>query len=133
MEQREFSVTLADYTITLTALQLGRDLFVSITGGDVPHIGTLTSYAKEGVLSLQQFPSHSGRVHKDNVLAERVLTTIKPYLQGNCVLTAGVHVDGITKEQIQASFTMVDQLAEKLAQWLKTEQIMTPLPQYKKS
>ncbi|WP_338087223.1 hypothetical protein [Ligilactobacillus apodemi] len=32
MEQREFSVTLADYTITLTALQLGRDLFVSITG-----------------------------------------------------------------------------------------------------
>ncbi|MSE05386.1 amino acid decarboxylase [Lactobacillus salivarius] len=118
----EFSISNTGYTIKLTANFINRDLNVAITGGDVPHIGTVTTYDKEREQKeVVRFPSHDGRFHKDDVLADRLLEKIKDGLPGNCVITTGVHVDYITTEQIHASFGMVDELGEKLKSWISIQ------------
>lgn len=63
-----------------------------------------------------KFANHDGRTHKDIFLAERFAKDIEDQLPG----TAGVHIDGITEEQIDASFPMTDQLAKQVLAWVRT-------------
>lgn len=113
-----FTNKLADYEIKLQAEWIGNDLFLCLFGGDTPHIGTVTTFSRDTEKQVQRFPSHDGRFHKDDVLAELLLKQIVAELPGNCIITAGVHVDHISQEQIQASFSMTAELAEALQRWL---------------
>lgn len=129
-----FQVTECGYTIELSAHFIGDDLLVEISGGTHPHIGTITTCSKETVgKEVIRFPSHSGRFHKDDILADIVLEEIGNQLPQNCVITSGVHVDGITQEQIQAAFSMTQALAKKLAYWLREEHKQVDKPCYKSS
>lgn len=107
-----FTIKKADYEITLKAEWIGNDLLLCLYGGDTPHIGTVTTFS--GDTQIQRFPSHDGRFHKDDVLAKILLGRIQSIIPGNCVITAGVHVDHISKEQIEASFPMTEELADEL-------------------
>lgn len=119
MEKIVLTQTQEDYTITLTACLINKDLLLTITGGDVPHIGTVTTYTQEThTTECIRFPSHDGRFHKDDVLATKVLKNIQAALPGNCVITVGVHVNHITPSQIRASFIMVNNLSSQLYTWL---------------
>lgn len=106
------------YEITLKAEWIGNDLLLSLYGGDTPHIGTVTTFSS-GETQVQRFPSHDGRFHKDDILAKILLEKIQSIIPGNCVITAGVHVDHISKEQIEASFPMTEELADELSHWIK--------------
>lgn len=106
------------YEITLKAEWIGNDLLLSLYGGDTPHIGTVTTFSSRET-QVQRFPSHDGRFHKDDVLAKILLERIQSAIPGNCVITAGVHVDHISKEQIEASFPMTEELADVLSHWIK--------------
>ncbi len=113
---KTFTSKQAGYQITLRAEWIGNDLILCLFGGDTPHIGTVTTFSSEK--QVQRFPSHDGRFHKDDVLADLILETIASKIPGNCVITAGVHVDHISKQQIEAAFSMTDELAATLALWL---------------
>lgn len=80
-----------------------------------------------------RFPSHSGRFHKDDVLADVLLEEIAELLPQNCVITSGVHVDGISKEQIAGAFEMTKELASKIGTWLKIEKSPISHPKYQKN
>lgn len=112
-----FTSKKADYEITLRAEWIGNDLMLTLYGGDTPHIGTVTTFSS-GETQVQRFPSHDGRFHKDDVLAKLLLERIQSIIPGNCVITAGVHVDHISKEQIEASFPMTEELANELVLWI---------------
>ena len=79
-----------------------------------------------------RFPSHSGRFHKDDVLADVLLEEIAELFPQNCVITSGVHVDGVSKEQIVGAFEMTKKLASKIAIWLKHEKSPISHPKYQK-
>lgn len=128
-----FEVTGYGYSIQAQVDYIGADLFIQLTGGSHPHIGTVTTYCKENVdKQVVRFPSHSGRFHKDDVLADVLLEEIAELLPQNCVITSGVHVDGISKEQIAGAFEMTKGLASKIATWLKNEESPTSHPKYQK-
>ena len=128
-----FEVTDYGYSIQAQVDYIGADLFIQLTGGSHPHIGTVTTYCKENVdKQVVRFPSHSGRFHKDDVLADVLLEEIAELLPQNCVITSGVHVDGISKEQIAGAFEMTKGLASKIATWLKNEESPTSHPKYQK-
>ncbi|MBX8938129.1 amino acid decarboxylase [Enterococcus gilvus] len=127
---KTFTSKQADYAITLQAEWIGNDLFLCLFGGDTPHIGTVTTFSSETEKHVQRFPSHDGRFHKDDVLAELLLKPIAAEIPGNCVITAGVHVDHISKEQIEASFSMTAELAEALKLWL-LKHTLAKAPLYK--
>ena len=128
--QQHFLTSAAGYLIAADARLLNRDLSVSLSGGDVPHIGGVLTYDRQAdQVQEVRFASHDGRHHKDILLARRFFTLVKPTLPGNACFSAGVHLNGISPRQIQASFTMVDCLARQVQQWLRSHRDFKQ-PQY---
>lgn len=130
MSTNVFEVTKAGYSIQAEVTVIGNDLLIALTGGDTPHIGTITWWNQTGDSDTTRFPSHHGRLHKDDVLSEVLLKQLKPLLPGTCVITAGVHINGITQEQIAASFSMAEELGKRMASWLKDYDFQTKEPVY---
>ena len=78
-------------------------MFIQLTGGSHPHIGTVTTYCKENAdKQVVRFPSHSGRFHKDDVLADVLLEEIAELLPQNCVITSGVMLTVLAKNKLLA-------------------------------
>ncbi len=131
MEQRKrFATTQEAFTMQADVQVIGQDLLITIIGGDTPHIGTVTAYAKETDEQTIRFPSHDGRFHKDDVLAQSLLAVIKEELPGNCLITSGVHVDHITNAQIHASFPMAENLGRQILAWLQKQTFNSKAPIY---
>ena len=126
----EFSVTQENYTMKAQVTIIGKDLFIAITGGDNPHIGTVTTLTKNTAMETIRYPSHDGRLHKDDVLATRIGKMIKDDLPGSCTITAGVHVNHISKKQIMVSGMMAKNLGEQIKNWLQTTDFDAPNPVY---
>ncbi|HEL2051561.1 TPA: amino acid decarboxylase [Streptococcus suis] len=128
-----FRVSGKGVEITADMTFIGKDLIVVMSGGDVPHVGTVTTWSIDEKKSTTiQFPSHSGRYHKDHILAELVIEKIKSDVVGNVVITSGVHIDGIRPEQIQESLSLAVQLGQKIKAWVNSNSITYREPIYKK-
>lgn len=126
----QFSTIQENYTMIADVEVIGKDILIKITGGDTPHIGTVTTLTKDSELQTIRFPSHDGRLHKDDVLAIRIGKIIQENLPGSCTITAGVHVNHITKKQIMVSGQMAQNLGEKIKDWLEVTDFDTPEPIY---
>lgn len=133
MAQTKVTIQDVGFEMSAEAQQIGSDLLITLVGGDTPHIGTVTTLSNKQQKETIRFESHSGRFHKDDVLAEKILELIAPYIPGTCVITSGVHVNGITKEQIQASFSMAENLGQQLVEWLKKNPFDFEAPIYKQN
>lgn len=131
MLEKTFNVKQENYTISANCQLINQDLLVGLTGGNVPHIGGIVSW--DGKAKKQEeirFASHDGRIHKDIFLAEKFAEEIEHELPGNLCVTAGVHVDGITQEQIEASFPMTQELAKQVLAWVKVNTQNVKKPEY---
>lgn len=98
------------------------DLLINLYGGNVPHVGGVVTFdhktRKETTI---KFASHDGRIHKDIFLAQRLAQYLEKKLPGNLVINAGVHIDGITKQQIDDSFNMTDEIGKQILNWVNKE------------
>ncbi|ADX70179.1 hypothetical protein [Lactobacillus helveticus] len=131
MLAKTFKVAKEDYEISADVLLENKDLLVSLTGGDIPHLGGVVTFDfKSKKISKTFFESHDGRKHKDIFLAEQFAEKIKDHLNGNLCVTAGVHIDGITEKQIDASLVMVDELAQAVLNWQNEKIKQARTPQY---
>jgi len=126
----KFSITQENYTISAKVEIVGKDLFIEVTGGDNPHIGTVTTLTKDTEMQTVRFPSHDGRFHKDDVLATRIGKIIQADLPGSCTITTGVHVNHISKKQIFASDEMAKNLGLQIRTWLRQTSFARPEPVY---
>nr|WP_269801555.1 amino acid decarboxylase [Levilactobacillus tujiorum] len=105
-------------------------MLIVVTGGSNPHIGDVTTLTKDTTIQTIKYPSHDGRFHKDNFVGERVAKVVQPALPGSCTITAGIHVNQITKAQIAASAPMGENLGRQVADWLIAHPVEAPTPQY---
>ncbi|NLR10048.1 MULTISPECIES: amino acid decarboxylase [Lactobacillaceae] len=126
----KFSVTRENYTITADVTVIGKDLLIVVTGGSNPHIGDVTTLTKDTALQTIKYPSHDGRFHKDSFVGERVAKVVQSALPGSCTITAGIHVNQITKAQIAVSAPMGEDLGHQIVAWLRAHPITAPTPQY---
>lgn len=126
----KFSVTQEGYTIEAEVTVIGKDLLIVVTGGSNPHIGDVTTLTKDTAIQTIKYPSHDGRFHKDNFVGERVARVVQPALPGSCTITAGIHVNQITKAQIAASAPMGENLGRQIVAWLAMHPVVAPQPQY---
>ncbi|MFC6176909.1 amino acid decarboxylase [Companilactobacillus huachuanensis] len=126
----KFSITQENYTMIADVETIGKDLLIRITGGDTPHIGTVTTLTRTTDLETIRYPSHDGRLHKDDVLAIRIGKIIQTDLPGSCTITAGVHVNHISKKQIMFSAMMSKNLGEQIKAWLEQKNFNSPEPVY---
>ncbi|TSO26321.1 hypothetical protein [Lactobacillus sp. LL6] len=119
MVSKIFKITQENYTIYANCQLLNQDLVVNLSGGDLPHIGGIVSWdGKSKKETKVSFTSHNGRIHKDIFLAEKFAKNVEAALPGNLCVTAGVHIDGITQAQIEASFPMTEALAKEVINWV---------------
>lgn len=125
-----FQVTQQGYSIQAAVHLVGPDLLIVVTGGTHPHVGDVTTLTRETPLQTVRYPSHDGRFHKDDLVGERIARQVQPVLTGSCTVTAGIHVDHITRAQIAAAAPMGDDLGRQIATWLKAHPDTTPQPVY---
>lgn len=95
--------------IVLKAIKMGDDLCIIITGGDKPHLGSVTLgeiKEKENTLSLKG--------HKEHFITSIVYNKLRKYYKGNIVVCAGMHIDNITKNEIDDIMSIVDNLIDSL-------------------
>ncbi|HJE86099.1 amino acid decarboxylase [Levilactobacillus brevis] len=126
----KFTVTQENYTIAADVTVIGKDLLIVVTGGSNPHIGDVTTLTKDTAMQTTKYPSHDGRFHKDNFVGERIAKVVQPVLPGSCTITAGIHVNQITKAQIAASAPMGENLGRQIVAWLAAHPVTAPAPQY---
>jgi len=125
-----FTTAQAGYSMTAELQVIGQDLLIVVTGGTNPHIGDVTTVTANTTAQTIKFPSHDGRFHKDNFISERMAARLKPYLPGSCTITAGIHVNQITKAQIAAAAPMTLALSEQIIDWLRVNPIVAAMPEY---
>lgn len=125
-----FTIT-KSFQLKADCLLNNQDLLVNLTGGNIPHVGGVVTFdQKTKEETIVKFASHDGRLHKDIFLAQRLAEKIEKKLPGNLVINAGVHIDGISKEQIDDSFIMTDEIAEKILAWVQEETSSFKDPKY---
>lgn len=105
--------------INLKAILIGKDLCIIISGGDSPHIGSVTLSVPRP--SLSDFNKNSATTsilnllgHKDDEAARYVSHTISSKLNKNVVVTCGIHVDNITVEEITIVMDIIKELTNIL-------------------
>lgn len=85
--------------IQLTAKKLDKDLIITITGGR-EHLGAIgiglfiNGKASSSVITLPN--------HKEDIIAKQGAEKIAKQLETNAVVIAGIHLDNITREEIDA-------------------------------
>ena len=131
-EIKSFSVEKDKIKLNASLFVVGKDVLLILSGGTHPHIGSLTFLTKTEDIKNHDFPSHDGRRHKDGELSQRIAHRIQKSLQGSCVITSGVHFDGISWEGIQTCFDLSDELGEQINYYLKNINYQSSDPKYQK-
>ncbi len=127
-----FSIESQGFLIRTDLHFIGSDIVILLSGGDSPHVGTVTTWSfHDNKMISQQFPSHSGRLHKDHLLAEIIVDGLKDFIACNVVICSGVHVNGISQKQINASKEMAGKLSVQIKEWLEKHPVNREAPIYK--
>jgi len=118
---QDFTAVKGRVKINLKAILIGEDLCVIISGGDSPHIGCVTLSVPRPSLADSSIISATTSVlnligHKDDEAAKYVSHMLSSELNKNVVVTCGIHLDNITKEEINITFELLKELTEKLIQ-----------------
>jgi hypothetical protein len=82
---------------------------VTITGGDLSHVGSVSVMDEQGSLTTTLFPNH-----RDNVISDKWATEIYKKISLPVVVTAGVHYDNINKNDIQKIISETDDIMNKI-------------------
>nr|WP_312578365.1 hypothetical protein [Sedimentibacter sp.] len=115
----EFNVEKGRIKINVKAVLIGEDLCVMISGGESPHIGCVTMSVPRPSLSDPNIVSSTTSVlnligHKDDEAAKYVSHELSSKLNKNVVVTCGIHLDNITREEINVVMELLKIITDKL-------------------
>lgn len=96
--------------------EVGQDILVSIWGGTRPHIGAVgMAIPRPSLKNPKKWSATSSNFtfigHKEDILVKTISERLAARLRRNVVVTAGIHWDGITSDEIKA----VENLTQKLS------------------
>ncbi|MGY5875044.1 MAG: hypothetical protein RTU30_04810 [Candidatus Thorarchaeota archaeon] len=109
---------LGSHAIYIDTKEIGRDLLITIYGGDEHHVGgvsiaypTKSHYRDADTVSVStlSFPGH-----KDYVVSNSAADRICKALHRPVIVTVGIHVDNATKEQIEQIVTIVESFVDEV-------------------
>lgn len=111
--------------VRLAGWCLGTDLHLAISGGDRPHIGAVALSCSHPALKNPALGDVTTSVlavagHKEDLLARNTAHRIATETGRTTSLSCGIHVTGISKEEIQLVHNLVEALADELIARLRT-------------
>ena len=115
------------HLINIESRWIGSDLLVTIYGGDVPHVGSVS------VASVSKSPFRATNTisvstmsqpgHKDYVLSGRVAEQLARELGVSVITTVGIHINDATRSDIDAIIGTVDALVEELVLRMREDKL----------
>ncbi len=95
-----------EYDLSAGVRLIGDDILVAIWGGEKPHIGAVAAAQPRPSLKDPNVMSSSASVicylgHKDDNLAKEAAETLAAAFNTNVVVTAGIHWDDLSQEDIR--------------------------------
>ena len=107
-------------------VRAGGDLCIVLTGGDRPHIGTVTlSVARPSLADATRTSATTSVLnltgHKDGEAAQYVSQRLAAALGATVVVTGGIHVNAIQPGEIRTVLHLVDRLTLALVDLLKAD------------
>ncbi len=114
-----------EHTIRLEALSVGNDLVVIISGGDVPHVGSISV----GFTSPSQFRDAQTKGvstislpgHKDYVLSTTIAERLIHELDRSVIVNVGIHIDNATKTEIDAIIKTTEEIVTDFIKMFRQE------------
>lgn len=100
--------------VILDAYFMGEDLLILITGGDRPHLGTITAGAR-----LEPIQTIQLQTHKEFYITEELSILLRKQFPGNFAICAGVHLDEIQKNEVKLLTDLCIDLGKELIEDLK--------------
>lgn len=122
-EHSSISLSAGRLTVEATVVRAGEDLCIVLTGGDRPHIGTVTlSVARPSLADATRTSATTSVLnltgHKDGEAAQYLSERLAATLGATVVVTGGIHVDAIQPEEIRTVLHLVDRLTTTLVDLL---------------
>ena len=96
-------------SINLKAMYVGDDLLIVLSGGDRPHIGGISYGGLDDDKQTISFENH-----KDYILSDLFSKEISKIFKVNFVICSGVHLDNITKEEINQVQDLSKEILEEM-------------------
>ena len=100
---KQLSYGEAPYDIHVEVYSVGDDIFAVVTGGTRPHVGAVAlaePLRDQKVRPLDPPRSLTAEGHKDTIIAEMFAQALCEKYGVNVCVSAGVHVDDASKEEI---------------------------------
>lgn len=123
MQTVTLSVGQKPYTITACVILCGQDIAVVIGGGAAPHIGAAALGSPRPSLKNNAEISASASVlcrlgHKDDLPAREAALRLASKFNTNVTVTAGLHIDNASAEDITRLEQNFQQILEEIEEWL---------------
>jgi len=111
--------------VCLRSCYIGKDLQVTITGGDRPHIGAVALSCRHPALKDSNRDDVSTSVlavagHKEDLLARNAAQRIAAATGLTTAVCCGIHVEQISKAEILSVTALVEQLVDELIDRIRT-------------
>jgi len=100
--------------LRMRALFMGRDLCVTLCGGDRPHIGAVALAPPGGSASALSLPKH-----REEELTRKIASTLASEFNVTVCVACGVHLDGILEGEIRDVLELAEELTGALSERLE--------------
>jgi len=99
--------------------EVGQDLLVSVWGGTRPHIGAVgIAVPRHSLKNPKKWSATSSNFtfpgHKEDTLVKKISERLAARLKKNVVVTAGLHWDNITPQEIKIIENLTEGLSDRI-------------------
>jgi hypothetical protein len=119
MKTLKLKVSRGRFSIQARVQEMGRDVLVSLWGGDRPHIGAIgMATPRPSLKDPKKWSATSSNFtyvgHKEDTVVKMISEKLASRLRTNIVVVAGIHWDNIKPEEIEIIQDLTHKLGEKI-------------------
>src|SRR4030042_392408 len=119
MKRYTIEISKGRFKIHTLVQEIGQDLLVSIWGGTRPHIGAIgMAIPRPSLKNPKKWSATSSNFtflgHKEDTLVRKISEKLAAQLRRNVVVTAGVHWDRITSNEIKTIQNLTQRLSDQI-------------------
>ena len=124
MKTFKLRVTRGRFSIQAQVQEMGRDVLVSLWGGDRPHIGAVgMATPRPSLKDPKKWSATSSNFtyvgHKEDSVVKMISEKLASRLRTNIVVVAGIHWDNIKPEEIEIIQDLTHKLGEQVLNRLR--------------
>lgn len=116
MTTHEWSVEWRGEKITAVLHEMGNDCVITLSGGQREHVGAISVCPASGEVQTTVFEGH-----KEQFITEPWCRRVHELTGGAAVVTAGIHYDHLSKQEIAEVMDAAADLWDKIESFLRTQ------------